>query len=208
MLKPLFRQITPPSVPNTDIMAVLTPHWFPSRRSWLKALFLLPLAIPGIRMILSGLSWFEWLQFPGSWLVATVIFIAIHLLLPVFILGIFYRAAQSFWQVKKPASSRRIRWFACSTIAIIILSFLGTVSITSLIEMVSCQLNPMAKFTTTCGNYFIQPNLKNWLLNQDTYDFTYYHWPVWLTITAFLYQLREKIRPFKTKRRKLTKVNS
>jgi hypothetical protein len=137
MLKPLFRQIHPPSVSNKDIMAALTPHWFPSRRSWLQALCLLPLAIPGIRMILSGLSWFEWLRFPGGWLVASVVFILIHLILPVIILGIAYRAAQSFWQVRNPASSRRIRWFACSTVAIIVLSFLGTASVTTLLEIVS-----------------------------------------------------------------------
>jgi hypothetical protein len=201
MLKPLFRQINPLSVFHKDIMAALTPHWLPSRRFWLQALFLIPLAIPGIRLILSGLSWFEWLRFPGGWLVASVVFILIHLILPVIILGITYRAAQSFWRVRNPASSRRIRWLASSTIAIIILSFLGTASVTTLLEIVSCQLFPAAKFTSSCGNYLPQMSIQNWLLNYETYDFSYYHWPVWLTITAFLCQGQEKMRP--AKRRKL-----
>ncbi len=193
--------MSPASVSHQDIMAALTSQWLPGRRSWLQALFLLPLAIPSMRLILSGLSWFEWLKFPGGWLVASVIFILVHLILPVIIMGVAYRAAQSFWKVRNPASSRRIRWFACSTVAIIILSVLGTASVTTLLEIVSCQLLPAAKLTTTCSNYFPQMSLHNWLLNYETYDFGYYHWPVWLTITAFLYQWREKIRP--AKRRKL-----
>jgi hypothetical protein len=201
MLKPLFRQINLLSVSNKDIMAAQTVDWLPSRRSWLQALFLIPLAIPGIRLILSGLSWFEWLRFPGGWLVASVVFILIHLILPVIILGIAYRAAQSFWRVRNPASSSRIRWLASSTVAIIIVAFLGTASVITLLEIFSCQLFPAAKFTSSCSNYFPQMSLQNWLLNYETYDFSYYHWPVWLTITAFLCQWREKMRP--AKRRKL-----
>ena len=189
-----------PSVFHHDIKTAPTPRWLPSRRSWLQALFLLPLAIPGIRLILSGLSWFEWLRFPGSWLVASTVFILIHLILPVIILGIAYRAVQLLWRVQNPASSRRIRWFACSTVAIIILSFLGTVGVTTLLEIVSCQLLPTAKFTA-CSNHF-PFTLQNWLLNYEAYDFNYYHWPVWLIITTFLYQWRGKIRPGTTKRRK------
>jgi hypothetical protein len=205
MLKPLFRQMSPASVSHKDIMAALTPQWLPGRRSWLQALFLLPLAIPGIRLILSGLSWFEWLRFPGGWLVASIVFILIHLILPVIIIGVAYRFAQSFWRVRNPASSCRIRWLACSTVAIMILSFLGTASATTLLEIVSCQLLPAVKLTTTCSNYFPPTNLQNWLLNYETYDFGYYHWLVWLIITAFLCKWREKIRPGKTKRRKLVR---
>ena len=201
MLKPLFRQINSPSVSHKDIKAALTPHWLPSRRAGLQALLLMPLAIPGIRLILSGLSWFEWLKFPGGWLVASVVFILIHLILPVIILGIAYRAAQALWRVQNPASSRRVRWFACSTVAIIILSFLGTVSVTTLLEIASCQLLPAAKLTACSNNFPV--TFQNWLLNYEAYDFSYYHWSVWLIITTFLYQWRGKIRPGKTKRRKL-----
>ncbi len=192
MLRPLLRYKDHVALPNIDILAALQRQRLPSRRSWVQALCLAPLAVPGMRMILAGLSWFEWLKFPGSWLVAALIFVLVHLLLPIGVIGTCYYLARSFWRAKTPVSHRQIWRFAYSTVVIMILSFLGTVSVTTLLEMFSCQLFPALKLTDTCVNYLVQTDFQDWLLNIETYKFAYYHWLVWLVLTAYLYQRTEK----------------
>lgn len=192
MLKPLFQDINSLLLSNASFLPAATRRWLPRYKSWLKAICLLPLAIPGSRVIISGLSWFDWLSFPGSWLIAAAIFILMHLVLPVFIIGIFYCVARSFWQIKSPAHSYQILWFSFSTMAIIILSFLGTVIITDLLKVASCHFLQVATVAETCVSYFAVSDWKSLVLSLETYNFSYYQWPIWLIISAYLYKLDEQ----------------
>jgi hypothetical protein len=193
MLKPLFQDINSLLLPNANFAPASTRRWIPSYKSWLKAICLLPLAIPGSRVIISGLSWFDWLRFPGSWLIASAIFILMHLVLPVFIIGIFYYIAQSFRQIKSTTRNYRIFWFSFSTTIIIILSFLGTVGVTALVNIASCQFPQPVKIAETCVNYFAVNDWQSLVLSLETYNFSYYQWLIWLTITAYLYKSEEQL---------------
>jgi hypothetical protein len=193
MLEPLSQDTNFSRWRSTGLAYVRTHHWLPSWRSGLKALILLPLAIPGTRVILSGLSWFDWLKFPGSWLVATIIFILMHLLLPMVIVSVFYYTIRSCWQIKSPISIYQLSWFAFSTIAIILLSFLGTMGMTALVESSSCQLFQSFRLAETCGNYFAAIDLQNLVFNLENYSFSYFQWFGWLTCAAYLYELQGRL---------------
>jgi hypothetical protein len=156
-----------------------------------KALCLLPLAIPGVRVVMSGLSWFTWLNFPLSGFVATMMFIIMHVVMPILILALLYQVLRSLWPSETPRSSSQVWWFAISTFSIVVLSFLGTLGIAALTELSLCQIPPLTSF---CSSRFVNTELTDIAANLDTYNFQFYNWIVWTIVTAYLYQLEHYLR--------------
>jgi hypothetical protein len=161
---------------------------FPQPASWLKALFLLPLAMPGVRIVLSGFSWYEWLNFPFSWIPATLMMLLMHVLLPLLIVAGIYWGVRSLWSTRSTAS--QIVWFAGSTLAVIIVSFCMTIGVAALAELTVCRL-PTAVLLVggSCSNHFLTANFGDLVSSMETYDFRYYNWIVWFVCMAYCYQL-------------------
>jgi hypothetical protein len=159
----------------------------PKPAFWFKALCLLPLAMPVVRVVLSGFSWFGWLNFPFSWLVATAIVAVLHILLPLAIVAGIYWGVRSIWSAK--TTVEQALWFACSTMAIAVVSFLGTLMIAALAESTICHL-PTATILLggTCNNHFLNADINDVISSMETYNFRYYTWFVWLMLMAYCYQ--------------------
>jgi hypothetical protein len=193
MLKPLFHHKHSLLWPHLNFKFSRSWLWLPSPKAWLQAFCLLPLAIPGFKIIVSGLAWFYWLKFPGSWLAASLIFIVMHLFIPVLVLGILHYVVKSLLL----DSARAIRYqtwqFALSTLIIIVLSFLGTVGITNGLEAIGDQIFQSGQLTNAGLSSFSANSVRNFIFDLDTYHFPYYAWFVWLIVTAYLYQLEENM---------------
>jgi hypothetical protein len=170
----------------------------PGPISWLRALCLLPLAMPGVKVVLSGFalfSWLQWLGSPTSWLVATVLFLFLHILIPVMVAAGFYHVVRSIWPGETPRSWSRNLWFAGSTVSIIVLSFLGTIGVAALAELSICQVpQAVAVVGGSCSNHFISKDIADIFASMETYNFRYYNWLVWMVITAFLYKFETRLR--------------
>jgi hypothetical protein len=163
-------------------------HLFPRPVFWLKALCLLPLAMPVVRMVLSGFSWFGWLSFPFSWLAATAIFAVFHVLLPIALIAGIYWGVRSMWSAKSSVS--QILWFTCSTMAIVMLSFGATLAISAAAESTICRF-PTATILmgASCTNHFSNTDVADVITSQETYNFRYYTWFLWWMLIAYMYQL-------------------
>jgi hypothetical protein len=185
----------------------LSTTWLPTSASWIRAFFLLPLALPGVRVVVSGLAWFNWLNFPSGWLVAATMFTVMHLVVPVLILAGFYHLSRSLWP-HTPRSTYRTVWFAVSTMSIILLSFAGTIGVAALAELSVCRVPQLSMLVGGCSNHFIQTGFKNIAASIDTYNFRYYTWALWLVITAYLYQLETHWREHGLSRFQITRKSS
>ncbi len=164
--------------------------WFPPKTSWLRALCLLPLVLPGMRVVASGFSWFNWLTFPFGWLVATMMFVIMHVAIPLLILaGLHSLVTSKFSNFQ--SSTYRTLWFAVSTIAIILLSFAGAVGITTMLETALCQVSILSD---VCVSRFAPTGIQDLAVSIESYNFQFYTWALWLTITAYLYQLEGKLQ--------------
>jgi hypothetical protein len=163
-------------------------HLFPSPIFWLKALFLLPLAMPLVRVFVSGFSWLSWLSFPFSWLAAAAIIGVFHVLLPIAILAGVYWGVRSMWSAKSSIS--QMLWFACSTMAIVILSFCGTLVLSAAAELTICHF-PTATILVggSCSNHFLNTDVADLLTSMETYNFRFYTWILWWMLIAYMYQL-------------------
>jgi hypothetical protein len=197
MNSPLLPEIDSPQPRHPSPMKLST-NWLPTSTSWIRALCLLPLAMPGIRVVVSGLAWFTWLNFPFSWLVATTMFTIMHLVIPVLMLAGLYHLSRSLWP-NTPKSIYRNIWFAVSTMAIILLSFTGTVGVAALAEVSVCRVPQLSILVGGCSNHFVQTGWQDLVNSIDTYNFRYYTWMLWLIMAAYLYQieaiLREQVLP-------------
>jgi hypothetical protein len=162
-------------------------HLFPKPAFWFKALCLLPLAMPIVRVVLSGFAWFGWLNFPFSWLAATGLVSVLHVLLPMAIIAGIYWGVRSMWSAKTTLS--QALWFACSTMAIAVSSFLGTLMIAALAESTICRL-PTATILVggSCSNHFLNIDATGIISSMETYNFHYYTWLLWLMLMAYCYQ--------------------
>jgi hypothetical protein len=162
-------------------------HLFPKTAFWLKALCLIPLAMPIVRVVLSGFSWFGWLNFPFSWLAATGIIVMLHILLPMAIVAGIYWGVRSIWSAKTTFS--QALWFACSTMLVAVVSFCGTVAIAALAESTICRM-PTATILVggSCSNHFANTDLTDVISSMETYDLRYYTWMLWLMLIAYCYQ--------------------
>jgi hypothetical protein len=205
MNSPLLPEIDYPRPRRLSPMKLST-TWLPTSASWIRALCLLPLAIPGVRVVVSGLAWFNWLNFPFSWLVAITMFTVMHLAIPVLMLAVFYHLSRSLWP-HTPRSTYRTAWFAVSTMAIIILSFVGTIGVAAVAEASVCRVPQLSALVGGCSNHFIQTGWQNLVSSIDTYNFRYYTWVVWLVITAYLYQLENNLQERRFSRQKITREN-
>jgi hypothetical protein len=164
------------------------PRLFPRPASWLKALCLLPLAMPGVKVVLSGFSWYDWLNFPFGWIPATVIMLLMHVVLPLLIVAGIYWGVRSMWSTRSTVS--QVAWFAASTVAVIVLSFGITVGIAALAELTICRL-PVAisLLGGSCSNHFVNSDLGDLVSSMETYNFRYYTWIVWFVCMAYCYHL-------------------
>jgi hypothetical protein len=162
-------------------------HLFPKPAFWLKALCLLPLAMPIVRVVLSGFAWFSWLDFPLSWLAATAIISVFHVLLPMAIIAGIYWGVRSMWSAK--SSFSQTMWFTCSTMAITILSFCATLAIAAAAEMTICRM-PTATILVggSCSNHFVTTDIADLISSMETYNFRYYTWFLWWMLIAYFYQ--------------------
>jgi hypothetical protein len=160
---------------------------FPKPAFWLKALCLLPLAMPIVRVVLSGFSWFGWLNFPFSWLAATGIVTMLHILLPMAIIAGLYWGVRSIWSAKTTLS--QALWFTCSTMLIAVLSFCGTIAIAAIAESTICRM-PTATILVggSCSNHFANTDLADLVSSMETYNLRYYTWGLWLMLIAYCYQ--------------------
>jgi hypothetical protein len=181
------------------------PRVIPSLRSLLpgpiacfRALCLLPLALPGVRVVLSGLAWFEWLQGivpPLSWLLAIVLIGVFHIAIPLLVAAGFYQVVRTLWPSETPHSLRHNFWFAGSTIAILVTAFLGTVGGSFLAENSICQWPQVTALVGgSCSNHFINSSPQEWLSSMETYNFRWYNWLVWWAIAAVCYQQEKSLR--------------
>jgi hypothetical protein len=201
---------TSPKTPTVAIVAMNPPllptHFFGTRQfrqalpgpiSWFRALCLMPLAMPGVKVVLSGLtlySWLQWLGFPIGWLLATILFLFLHVLIPIVVAACFYHIVKLVWPGETPNSWARNFWFACSTIAIILLSFFATVAVSAVFELSVCQIpQVVAVVGARCNNHFMNKDLFDVIASMETYNFRYYNWMVWLVITAFLYRFESRL---------------
>jgi hypothetical protein len=171
----------------------LPANLIPTKTSWIRALCLLPLVLPGMRVVSSGLSWFNWLNFPMGWLLAAVMFMTMHVAIPFLILAGLYQLVISRWQ-RSSRSISRTTWFAFSTIAIILLSFAGTATITNVFEGSICQIVQSFSAANVCMGRFAPTGIQDLAANIDAYNFQLYTWALWITITAYLYQLENSFQ--------------
>jgi hypothetical protein len=180
---PLLPAMNIPLLPNRSRSRL-----FPQPISWLKALCLLPLAMPGVRVVLSGFAMYGWLNFPFSWVVATIVLLLMHVILPTLILAGVYWGVRSMWSTRSSIS--QAAWFSCSTMAIIVLSFCTTIGIAAISELTICRL-PTAVILVggSCSNHFVSSDIGDLISRMDTYDFRYYTWIVWFVVIAYMYQL-------------------
>lgn len=193
MNSPVLPEITS-SQPRFRRPAIKLPaNLIPTRTSWIRALCLLPLVLPGMRVVSSGLSWFNWLNFPFAWLLASVMFMTMHVAIPFLILAGLYQLVISKWQ-RSSRSISRTTWFALATMAIILLSFAGTVTITNLFEGSICQVVQFFSANNVCMGRFAPTGIHDLAANIDAYNFQFYTWALWLTLTAYLYQLEDKLQ--------------
>jgi hypothetical protein len=170
----------------------------PGPIAWFRALCLLPLAMPGVKVVLSGFAlfgWLEWLGFPLGLLAASILFLVLHILIPILVAAGFYHVVRTIWPAETTGSWSRNLWFASSTIGIIVLSFVGTVGVAALAEMSVCQV-PQAVVIVggSCSNHFLNKDISEILGSMETYNFRYYNWLVWIVITAFLYRFETRLR--------------
>jgi hypothetical protein len=177
------------SQPRFRLPAIKLPaNLIPTKTSWIRALCLLPLVLPGMRVVSSGLSWFNWLNFPLGWLLATVMFMTMHVAIPFLILAGLYQLVISGWQ-RSSRSISRTTWFALSTMAIILLSFAGTATITNVFEGSICQIVQFFSAANVCVGRFAPTGIQDLAANIDAYNFQFYTWALWITITAYLYHV-------------------
>jgi hypothetical protein len=173
-------------------------HFLPGPIAWFRALCLLPLAIPGVRVVLSGFAWYGWLQWmasPFDWLAATVMILIFHVAIPILVAAGFYHVVRTIWPGETSRSVYRTFWFAASTIVIIVLSFLGTVGIAALAEASICQVPQAAALVGgSCSNHFLHKDWDDVFSSMETYNFRYYNWLVWLPIAACLYRWETVLR--------------
>ncbi len=169
----------------------LSATWLPPKISWIRALCLLPLVLPGMRVVSSGFSWFNWLNFPFSWLVATMMFVMMHLAIPMLILAGLYNLVMSRFSNFRSSTYRTV-WFAISTIVIILLSFASTVGINNMLETSLCQV--LSMWSDACNSRFAPTSIQDLAVSIDSYNFQFYTWVLWLTITAYLYHLENKLQ--------------
>lgn len=188
MNSPVLPDIDSPQPRRRRSPIKLSTAWLPTKTAWIRALCLLPLVLPGMRVVASGLSWFTWMSFPFSWLLAAVMFMTMHVAIPVLILAGLYQLVMS-WRRSSNRSAYRTAWFAISTIVIIFLSFAGTVSITTIIENSICQIVQSFTSSNVCMGHFAPTGIQDLAASIDAYNFQFYTWALWLTITAYLYQL-------------------
>jgi hypothetical protein len=166
---------------------------FPKPVFWFKALCLLTLAMPIVRVVLSGFAWFGWLNFPFSWLAATGIVSVLHVLFPMAIIAGIYWGVRSMWSARTTAP--QALWFACSTMAIAVGSFLTTLLIAALAESTICRL-PTATILVggSCSNHFLSTDATDIISSMETYNFRYYTWFLWLMLMAYCYQAEAYFR--------------
>jgi hypothetical protein len=173
-------------------------HLVPGPISWFRALCLLPLAIPGVRVVLSGFAWYGWLQWlasPFDWLAATAMILTFHVAIPILIAAGFYHVVRIIWPGETSRSIYRTFWFAASTVAILVLAFAGTVGVAALAEASICRVPQAAALVGgSCSNHFLGKDWEDIFSSMETYNFRYYNWLVWLAITAFLYRLETYVR--------------
>jgi hypothetical protein len=177
-----------PLLPNRS-----RPRLFPRPASWLKALCLLPLAMPGVKVVLSGFSWYGWLNFPFSWIPATAIMLVMHVVLPLLILAGIYWGVRSMWSTRSTMS--QVAWFSGSTLAVIVLSFGMTIGIAALAELTVCRLPAAVTLIGgSCSNHFVNSDLGDLISSMETYNFRYYNWIVWFVCMAYCYHLEAVLR--------------
>jgi hypothetical protein len=161
---------------------------FPKPTFWLKALCLLPLAMPVVRVVLSGFSWYGWLSFPFGWVAATAIIAVFHVMLPIAIISGIYWGVRSMWSARTSLS--QALWFSGSTMVIALLSFCLTLAIAAAAEVSICRL-PTATILVggSCSNHFLTTDISDLLGSMETYNFRYYTWFLWLMLIAYCYQV-------------------
>jgi hypothetical protein len=149
--------------------------------------------MPGIRVILSGFSWYGWLNFPFSWIPATAIMLLMHVLLPLLIVAGIYWGVRSMWSTRSTLS--QVAWFAGSTVAVIAVSFCMTIGIAALAELTICRLPAAVSLVGgSCSNHFVNSDLGDLISSMETYNFRYYTWIVWFVCMAYSYHLEAMLR--------------
>lgn len=177
------------------------PIWFPYPSSWLRALILVPIALPSTHLIVFGLTGIIISIIENSPLLL-FFSIAIGLILPASVLAFFYHF---FWYIRHKRSSKSFLsklmpsfisfWHGLYTIFVLSLSFIIITAVFSELAFLDCKVSENVEFLNLCTGRFTERALKLILSNINNGDFLFKPWFVfWLFNASYLYQIEHLFR--------------
>jgi hypothetical protein len=179
------------------------PAWFPYPSSWLRALILVPIALPSTHLIVFGLTGVIISVVENSPLLL-FFSIVIGLILPATILAFFYHFIWYIWHKRKSKSylskftpSFISFWEALYTIFVLALSFAIIISIFSELAFLDCKVAERSELLNVCTGRFTERAINLILSSVNQRIFFLKPWfLVWLFNASYLYQFEYLIRKF------------
>ncbi len=176
--------------------------WFPYPISWVRTILLIPVALPGTRLILIGFGG-STISLMANSLELLIFFLIFGLILPIVILSFLYHFIWFIWQKenkkrKLPSwlPSRKSLWegfYATVTIGIsfslIFIIFLG-------LSLVSCKLSYQSEeMIGRCSGRFLGSAFGSILRQIESNTFQEKPWFfIWFTISLYIYQVEYLVK--------------
>ncbi|HEY9799941.1 MAG TPA: hypothetical protein V6D25_06235 [Leptolyngbyaceae cyanobacterium] len=179
------------------------PVWFPYPSSWLRALILVPIALPSTHLVVFGLTGIIISIVENSPLLLCFS-ILIGLILPASVLAFFYHFVWYIWHKRSSESylsklmpSFISFWHGLYTIFVLALSFIIIMSVFSELAFLDCKGSEKVEFLNVCTGRFTERALKLIFNSVGDGDFLFKPWfIVWLFNASYLYQVEYLFRKF------------
>lgn len=179
------------------------PLWFPYPSSWLRALILVPIALPSTHLIVFGLTGIIISIVENSPLILSFS-ILIGLILPASILAFFYHFVWYIWHkhssksyLSKLMPSFISFWHGLYTIFVLGFSFIIIMSIFSELAFIDCKVSEKIEFLNVCTGRVTERALKLILSSINNGNFLFKPWfIVWFFNASYLYQIEYLFRNF------------
>ncbi len=180
-----------------ETLSQIWPVWFPYPSSWFRAIILVPIAFPGTRLIVFGLTG-VFISVIGNSPILLIFSLLFGLLIPTILLAFVYHIFWFIWQ--KPKSSNKLPkwiptlnsvWAGFYGTVVMGLSFMLILTIFSELAFSSCNLySKIPGYLGSCTVNLTGRTTNGIFYSIENNDFLNQGWfMIWMITAAYLYQL-------------------
>ncbi len=184
-----------------ETFSQIWPVWFPYPSSWFRAIILVPIAFPGTRLIVFGLTG-VFISVVGNSPILLIFSILFGLLIPTILLAFAYHIFWFIWQ--KPTSFNKIPkwiptfnslWAGFYGPIVMGLSFMLILTIFSELAFYGCNFfNKIPEYFNGCTGNLTGRATNGVFYSIENNDFVSQRWfMIWMFTAAYLYQLEHLV---------------